>query len=646
MSVLKNWCKNDAGYGNNEMKNYNVAKIIRNVLLLTGVVLLQSTAFAIDTDGDTIDDDQDNCIEIANIDQRDSNNDGFGNVCDADLDDSGFVNFADLSLFKSVFGSNDANADFDGSGFVNFADLAAFKVLFGNPPGPAGAGIGLSRTAAARFLTQATFGPTTLDIDHLISLGSFDNWLTDQFSMLANYHLPLVKLAAPNGWDTQRARYPVWWQHALHADDQLRQRVAFALSEILVVSDRPDALINHGNLLATYYDVLVTHAFSNFRNLLQDVTLNPAMGIYLSMLGNETVNNRADENYAREIMQLFSIGLVQLNQDGTPVMDGNGKPVPTYQQTDVANLAKVFTGWTWDRPEFNGGPIDGWYPDLTRMEKPMKVFSGHHDTTSKTFLGTTLPAGQTPQQDLNAALDVIFNHPNIGPFIAKQLIQRLVTSNPSPAYVARVAATFANNGQGVRGDMKAVIKGMLLDSEARSQSIAQGENFGKLREPILRFSHLWRAFQVEDPIEMDHFSGLMSQHAPLTAKSVFNFFSPAYSPQGPLRDSGLVAPEFQIDSEAWVNAINNLLITIIHSDGFYDFFQTRLNLDAELVLLNTPDQLLNHLDVLLMSGSMSNGFRQLLLDYINQNRTTLANDRIVRDVIILIMTSAEYWIQR
>ncbi len=615
-------------------------------LLTTTLCLLSLSVSAIDSDADGIDDRQDNCIEIANPDQRDSNNDGFGNVCDADLDDSGFVNFADLSLFKSVFGTNDADADFDGSGFVNFADLATFKVLFGHPPGPAGSDNSLSRTDAARFLTQSTFGPTTNDIDHLVSIGNFDNWLTEQFSIPASYHLPLVKLAAPNGWDTQRARYPVWWQLALHADDQLRQRVAFALSETLVVSDRPDALINHGNLLATYYDVLVTHAFGNFRNLLQDVTLNPAMGIYLSMLGNETVNGRADENYAREIMQLFSIGLVQLNRDGTPIVDGNGKPVPTYQQTDVANLAKVFTGWSWERPEFNGGPIDGWYPDLTRMEKPMKVFPNRHDTTSKTFLGATLPDGQTPQQDLNDALDIIFNHPNVGTFIGKQLIQRLVTSNPSPAYVSRVASIFNNNGQAVRGDMQAVIKAILLDPEARSQSIAQANDFGKLREPILRFSHLWRAFQVQDPIEMDHFGGLMSQHAPLTAQSVFNFFSPAYSPQGPLRDSGLVAPEFQINSEAWVNAINNLLITIIHSDGFYDFFQTKLNLDAELALLDTPDQLLNHLDVLLVSGSMSNDFKQLLLDYISRNRTTLGNDRIVKDVIILIMTSSEYWIQK
>jgi uncharacterized protein (DUF1800 family) len=619
---------------------------LKRLFFVAALFSFSSTVPAVDTDSDGVDDAQDNCIEIANSDQLDTNADGFGNRCDADLDDNGFVNFADLGRFKSAFGTSDANADFDGSGFVNFADLGIFKALFGKPPGPAGSGGSLTQTEAARFLAQSTFGPKTADIDHLTGLGNFDNWLNEQFSLPASSHLPLVKARAPNGRDTQRARYPVWWQLALHANDQLRQRVAFALSEIMVVSDKPDALINHGNMLATYYDVLVQHAFGNFRTLLEEVTLNPAMGIYLSMLGNESVNGRADENYAREIMQLFSIGLVQLNQDGTAVLDGNGKPVPTYQQTDVANLAKVFTGWSWDTPDFDGNPIDGWYPDLTRMEKPMKAFTSHHDSAAKTFLGTTLPAGQTPGQDLDAALDVIFNHNNVGPFIGKQLIQRIVTSNPSPAYVTRVAAAFNNNGQGERGDMKAVIRAVLLDPEVRSQSSAQDPEFGKLREPILRFSHLWRAFDVQDPIEMDHFGGLMSQHAPLTAKSVFNFFSPFYSPQGPLKDSGLVAPEFQIDSEAWVNAINSLLINIVQFDSFYSFFETRLNLTATLALLDTPDRMLDYLDVLLMSGGLSSGFRQLLLDYITQNRSTLGDERVVRDVVSLIITSAEYWIQR
>jgi uncharacterized protein (DUF1800 family) len=379
---------------------------------------------------------------------------------------------------------------------------------------------------AARFLAQATFGPTSDDILNLVNLNDYDSWLETQAALPASYHLAKVKAAAPDGFDAQQARYPVWWEAVMDAEDQLRQRVAFALSEILVVSDKPDALINHGNMLAAYYDILVSHAFGNFRDLLEAVTVSPAMGIYLSMLGNETSQNRADENYAREIMQLFTIGLVQLNQDGTPVLDNDGKQIPTYSQSDIANLAKVFTGWSWDRPEYDPGPIDGWWPDLGRMEIPMKAFEDHHDPVSKTFLGTTLPEGQTSRQDLDVAMDTLFNHPNIGPFIGRRLIQRLISSNPTNGYISRVAAVFNDNGFGVRGDLKAVVKTILLDPEARSDSMAESPDFGKLREPILRFSHLWRAFRVQDPILMNHYDNLMSQHSALTAKSVFNFFRP------------------------------------------------------------------------------------------------------------------------
>jgi uncharacterized protein (DUF1800 family) len=616
------------------------------ILVIIISLLLPSVCIAQDSDGDGVDDAQDNCTEIANPDQRDSNGDGFGNVCDADLDNNNSVSFADLDLFRSAFGTNDTDADFDGNGSVSFADLDAFRMLFGKPPGPSGNGGRITNSEAARFLTQATFGPRIGEIQHLAGLAGYDSWIENQFSLPPSYHLSLVKARAPDGWDAQQARYPVFWELALHADDQLRQRIAFALSEIMVVSDRPDALINHGNMLAAYYDILIEHAFGNFRELLEAVSLSPAMGIYLSMLGNKTISDRADENYAREIMQLFSIGLVKLNQDGTPILDGDGKPVPTYRQTDVANLAKVFTGWSWDRPEFDISPVAGWWPDLNRMEIPMKAFADHHDSASKTFLGETLPAGLTPQQDLDAALSVIFNHPNVGPFISKQLIQRLVTSNPSTAYIARVASAFNNNGEGQRGDLRAVTKAILLDPEARSESAAQHSDFGKLREPILRFSHLWRAFNVQDPIEMNHFEGLMSQHAPLTAKSVFNFFNPAYSQPGIIKDAGLVSPEFQIDSEAWVNAINNSFLVIVQTDEFYSFFTTRLNLDTELALLDKPDQLLDHLDLLLMSGNMSSSFRQILLDYITQNRALLDSERVLRDVLSLIITSTEYSIQR
>ncbi|HFD11562.1 MAG TPA: DUF1800 family protein, partial [Crenotrichaceae bacterium] len=314
--------------------------LLTSLFLLLICIQVSSLAFAMDSDGDGVDDTLDNCIESVNADQRDSNGDGFGNACDADLDDSGFVNFADLTLFKSVFGSNDADADFNGSGFVNFADLSAFKAMFGKPPGPAGDG-GLSQQQAARFLTQATFGPTQADIDHLMALGSLDAWLNEQFSEPVTLQLPAMRSLAikmcdldaasaqPIRGGSELARAQVWWETAVKGNDQLRQRIALALSEILVVSAKGVLRFSQYGL-ADYYDVLANNAFGNFRDLLEQVTLHPMMGRYLSMLRNEKANAELnfhpDENYAREIMQLFTIGVHELNIDGTLVLDARGKP--------------------------------------------------------------------------------------------------------------------------------------------------------------------------------------------------------------------------------------------------------------------------------------------------------------------------------
>lgn len=612
------------------------------VPILMSLLSGDTSSDPIDTDGDGISDTNDNCPAAANPGQTNTDGDGQGDACDTDDDNDGMPDEWETDHGLNPLDASDAGENPDGDDFSNLQEYQNGT----DPNVDDGVSVNIAEQQAARFLAQATFGPTNDAISALVNQNSYSSWLAAQIALPASFHLPGVKLIAPDGRDTQRARYPVWWNAALHADDQLRQRVAFALSEIIVVSDRPDALINHGNMLAAYYDLLVEHAFGNFRDLLKAVTLSPAMGIYLSMLGNETMQGRADENYAREVLQLFSIGLVHLNLDGSPSLANDGNPKPTYTQADIANLARVFTGWTWDRAEFNPGPIDGWYPDIGRMEIPMKAFADHHDTESKVFLGTTVPARQSAGEDLDAAMDAIYNHPNVGPFIGKQLIQRLVTSNPSSGYISRVAAVFNDDGFGERGNLAAVVKAILLDLEARSENMAQTDDYGKLREPILRFSHLWRAFRVQDPIEMDHFGNLMSQHAPLTANSVFNFFKPGYSPPGEITEAGLVAPEFQLDSEAWVSSINNLLINIVQADGFYQLFQTRLDLSAELALISTPQQLIDHLDLLLMSSSMSDSFEQLLLDYITQNQSIVANERLVRDVITLIITSAEYSVQR
>ena len=503
---------------------------------------------------------------------------------------------------------------------------------------------------AARLLTQATFGTTSADISAVHNSGGPSAWIDAQMLLAPTYHTPLIHALADDGWGDQPDRYQVFWEQALRAKDQLRQRVAFALSEIMVISDIPDALINHGNLVADYYDLLLEHAFGNYRDLLEAITLSPAMGIYLSMLGNDKADpelgRRADENYAREIMQLFSLGLVQLNQNGRVKLDGSGNPVPTYTQSDVQNLANAFTGWSWDGPEWEVSPVAGWYPELSRMERPMKAFESHHDTSNKRILGVTLAAGQNAQQDLNSALDILFNHPNVAPFISRQLIQRLVTSNPSSNYIASVAAVFNDNGDGERGDLGAVIKAILLHDEARSTAHASADNYGKLREPVLRLSQLWRAFKVAEPIPMGFWKTELSQHAPLTANSVFNFFSPDFSPPGDLKQAGLLAPEFQINSETALNRFNGALMWIIQLDSFYNVFPTTLDLTVETAMFSDPPELIDHLDLLLTSGMMSDDMKALLLDYIEQNSDIAGSDRTLRDILALIMTSAEFAIQR
>lgn len=507
-----------------------------------------------------------------------------------------------------------------------------------------------ARIDAARLLTQASFGPTLADIDSIVMQGDAETWIEQQLKLPITYHLPLVHSIANDGWGYQPDRYQVFWEQALRAEDQLRQRVAFALSEILVVSDIPDALINHGNMLAAYYDILLHHAFGNYRDLLKAVTLSPAMGIYLSMLGNDKPDpesgRRADENYAREVMQLFSIGLVQLKLDGSVVLDSSGAMVPTYEQKDVQNLANVFTGWSWDIEHFETSAVAGWWPDRGVMERPMKAFAAHHDSAEKVVLGQTFPAGQTPEQDMDQAIDILFQHANVAPFISRQLIQRLVTSNPSPEYISRVARVFNGNEQGIRGDLGAVVKAILLDKEARSATTAKSEHFGKLREPVLRLSHLWRAFNMTSPVPMGFWKHELSQHAPLTANSVFNFFSPTHKPTGPLREADLFAPEFQLNSESNLNKINTALAFVIQDGSFFNVFPTPLDLDYERELMDSPAKLVDHLDLLLMSGNMSVGLADLLEEYIRVNLELVGAERVLRDVISLAFTSADYAIQQ
>ena len=366
----------------------------------------------------------------------------------------------------------------------------------------------VDRSEAFRFLQQATFGPTKADIDRLVALGdssvAYSRWIDEQMAIAPSLLLPVLlakRASGVRGPELNNARQDAWFRNTVLGPDQLRQRVAFALSEIMVVSQR-GALNERQFALADYYDVLARNAFGNFRQLTEQVTLHPAMGVYLSMLGNRkpdpALNIRPDENYARELMQLFTIGLVQLNPDGTIQTDGLGQPIPTYDQSVIEGFANVFTGWNYS----GGTSFSTAIVNHITQTRPMQAYPEEHSPLAKRLLDypgvvtNELPPNQTPAQDLAAALDNVFNHPNVAPFIARRLIQRLVASNPSAGYVARVAAVFANDGTGKRGQLNSVVRAILLDPEARPNLATANDATGKLKEPLLRLIQLWRAYNA------------------------------------------------------------------------------------------------------------------------------------------------------
>jgi uncharacterized protein (DUF1800 family) len=499
---------------------------------------------------------------------------------------------------------------------------------------------------ASRFLAMTTYGPTSTEIEAL-SQSSFDSWLDTQFSTPPSYHLPIVRL---NRRQEQRnARMRAWYENSLHGPDQLRQRVAFALSEIFVVSDRLDTLYYTPEGLSWYYDQLLDGAFGNFRDLLERVTLSPAMGTYLSMLGNAKANpdagTRADENFARESMQLFTIGLVQLNMDGTPkLVDGIAQA--TYTQTDIENLARALTGWSFATLNF--------YTSTPVWTRPMRAFSAYHDSGAKTIVGgVNLPAGQTAQQDLKQALDTLFHHPNTAPFISKQLIQRLVSSNPSPEYVQRVAEVFADNGAGVRGDLKAVWRAILLDPEALNGTTGNAD-FGKAREPLLALMHLWRTLNARTSNGVYDYPYPESWfgQAPLAAPSVFNFFSPFYAPVGAIRDAGLVAPEFQLTTESSkTTLLNELYVRVFWNwrlGNRPDRGYIQIDIAPLVAVSANPLTLVDQLDTLFLGGQMPDDLRNALLDYlpqvpyVNAANADLNGTQRTLDAIYLTITSPYY----
>jgi uncharacterized protein (DUF1800 family) len=538
---------------------------------------------------------------------------------------------------------------------------------------------------AARFLTQATFGPTLKDIDHLMLVGK-EAWLQEQFVELKNLHMDLLlkryeqigfvpipdKDISEEGWQRDLQRSDIFWEINLWGKDQLRQRVAYALSQILVISNVSDALFNDSRGIAHYNDILVNHAFGNYRDLLGEVTLNPMMGEYLNMVRNEKANAvkniRPDENFAREIMQLFSIGLVELNTDGTAKVDSKGKTIPTYDQNTIKALARVFTGW-------NLATIKNWWEwteSGASETEPMQAFPEYHDTAEKIlFTNKIIPAGQTPKQDIDSALDILFAHTNIAPFISQQLIQRLVASNPSPAYVSRVASIFNDNGMGVKGDLKAVVNAILLDEEAQHGHETNPDTFGKLREPILQFSAIWRAFHVQG-VPAKNAAGYISPprlrfygtgremgQRPFGSNSVFNFYRPDYQQPGAIKTANLFSPEFQILTESFAVAKSNMMTwTFFWTDinnssqqknfnADWDLYPPRIDLTKAKSLASQRTQLIDFVNLILMANQMSAEMQQTLLTYLNTLPMSNDGERevMVYELLFLLGISPEYVVQ-
>ena len=537
------------------------------------------------------------------------------------------------------------------------ADDADFPV----PPVPEYSPSGTASDAElARFLNQATFGATPALISEVQTLG-FEGWLNSQIAMPATLHLPVLDKTRELtdqgfiGVDNARERAFTWWTIAIDSQDQLRQRVAFALSEIVVISDHSSALSRRTRGVTNYYDILVRNAFGNYRQILEEVTLNPMMGIYLTMLRNAKANpvtgTLPDENYAREIMQLFSIGLNALNPDGSLKVDESGVPLETYSQDEILNFAKALTGWT-----FSGSTNFYWTSSDPRQElAPMMAFEEYHDTSEKVLLrGQVVPAGQTAYQDCQSVIDSVFQHPNVGPFIARRMIQRLVTSNPSPGYIYRVAQQFDDNGHGVRGDLSAVVRAILLDPEARSLEQAAKDTAGKVREPIVRLTQLVRAFRAAPTWNPPTFgrytfdtslADVMGQ-APFYAKSVFNFFEPDYIPVGEAREQRVFAPEFQmINDLTAIDTANYFHQGIAYGLGTHWMHPSvYLDYSGYEALAAAPAILVDSLNVLLMDGDMSPEMQAEIaqtLAAISQD----TDDQVIA-VLQLIYSSPEYVIQK
>lgn len=544
-----------------------------------------------------------------------------------------------------------------------------------------------SDAEAARFLTQATFGPSKAEIARLRGIG-YGQWFEQQLSMPATLTRPWLDQLSNDPQFSLNSGHRVdrWYVQAVYANDQLRQRLAFALSQILVVSDSGGISTRR---ISEYQDILARGAFGRYRDLLEEVSFSPAMSEWLTFLRNRAAYQSngstilPDENYAREVMQLFSFGLIKRNLDYSPALVG-GQPQPTYDNTIIAELARVFTGLSYDRTDYNGARFTNNtnVDELARlicfpMNNPpnntsyMLGGTTFHDNAAKTiFDGVSLPAVPNTREgceaDLDRALDAIANHATTAPFLSRQLIQKFVTSNPSPAYIQRVATVFNNNGSGVRGDLGAVIRAVLMDPEARA---APSGSFGKLREPVLRMTAAWRALDVimGQPETSGSSIGNISmtlgftgdfEQRPMSSPTVFNFFEPDYQAPGPIQAANLFSPEFQILTETTVTRMNNTIRSRIvdYYLGSNNPPPTRPLVDytpliAIIATANatTYGQLIDELNLRMMYGSMSTSMRSTLLTMLtSQSAPTTDANRIdrIRQLLRVILFSPEFAVQK